>query len=66
MSLERKLAGILTTMAVIAIPAMAFIIHLPHEQKMDHSMLYLVLVALSVLVIVHHLVILYPGRHATL
>lgn len=66
MSLERKLAGILTTMAVIAIPAMAFIIHLPHEQKMDHSMLYLVLVALSVLVIVHHLVILYPGRHGKL
>lgn len=66
MSLERKLAGILTTMAVIAIPAMGFIIHLPHYQKMDHSMLYLVLAALSVLLIVHHLVILYPGRYGKL
>ncbi len=66
MNLERKLAGILTTLAVIAIPATAFIIHLPHEQEIDYSALYLVLAALCVLVIVHHMVILYPGRHGKL
>ncbi|MBC7247528.1 MAG: hypothetical protein H5T73_07100 [Actinobacteria bacterium] len=66
MNMERKLAGILTIMAIIAIPLTALIIHLPHEQEMDHSMLYLVLAALGVLVIVHHLVILYPSRHGRL
>ncbi len=66
MSLERKLAGILTTMAAIALPVMAFVIHLPHREEMDHSMLYLAFAALFVLVIVHNLVSLYPSKHGKL
>lgn len=63
MDFRRNLTGILTTIALIGIPMMAFIIHLPHDQKMDHSMLYLVLAALSVLLIVYNQVLLYPSKH---
>ncbi|WP_287155690.1 ATP-binding protein [Candidatus Solincola tengchongensis] len=59
---RRRLAEQLTLFAVVGITATAFIIHLPHEQKMDHSMLYVFLAALAVLVLAHHLVLLYPSR----
>ncbi len=62
MDFRRKLAGQLTAFAVAGILAAALIIHLPHAQKMDHSMLYVILAALSVLVLAHHLILLYPSR----
>ena len=63
MELERRLAGILTVVAVVAIPATAFIIHLPHGQDMDFSVLYVALAAVAVLVVAQNLVFLYPSRH---
>jgi len=66
MGLQRKLAAIVTTMAVVAIPAMALIIHLPHQQETDYSMLYLALAALSILVMVYNLIAYYPSKHGKL
>jgi signal transduction histidine kinase len=66
MELERRLAGILTLMAVAAIPATAFLIHLPHGQEIDYSMLYLALAALTVLVTVQNMVLFYPSKHGKL
>ena len=66
MELERRLAGILTMVAVAAIPATAVIIHLPHGQEVDLSALYLSLAAMTVLVIVQYVVIFYPSRHGRL
>jgi len=59
---QRKLAEQLTAFAAVGILAAALIIHLPHDQKMDHSMLYVILAALSILVFAHHLILLYPSR----
>lgn len=61
MDFQRKLAGQLTAFAAAGILAVAFIIHLPHEQEMDHSMLYVVLAAVSALVLAHHVILLYPS-----
>ncbi len=66
MDLSRRLAGLFTVTAVIAIPAAAFLIHLPHAQKMDHSMLYVVLALLSLFVLVYNLGLLYPSKHGRL
>jgi signal transduction histidine kinase len=66
MELERRLAGILTIVAVVAIPATAFIIHLPHWQEMDYSAIYLALAALTVLVTVQNMVLFYPSKHGRL
>ncbi len=66
MELERRLAGILTVLAVVAIPSTAFIIHLPHGQEMDHSVLYLALAALAVLVTVQNMILFYPSKHGRL
>lgn len=66
MELERRLAGILTILAVVAIPATAFIIHLPHGQEVDLSALYLSLAAMTVLVIAQNLIIFYPSKHGRL
>ncbi len=62
MDFRKRLAGQLTVLAAASVVVVAFIIHLPHGQEMDHSMLYVVLAALSVLVLAHHLVLLYPSR----
>jgi len=66
MELERRLAGILTILAVVAIPATAFIIHLPHGQEMDYSVLYLALAALTVLITVQNMILFYPSKHGRL
>jgi signal transduction histidine kinase len=66
MELERRLAGILTIIAVVAIPATAFLIHLPHGQEIDYSVLYLSLAALTVLVTVQNMALFYPSKHGKL
>jgi len=66
MELERRLAGILTVIAVIAIPASAFIIHLPHGQEIDYSVLYISLAAFTVLVTVLNMALFYPSKHGRL
>ncbi len=66
MELERRLSGILTVVAVVAIPATALIIHLPHEQDIDHSILYVSLMALAALVTVQNMVLFYPSKHGRL
>jgi signal transduction histidine kinase len=66
MQLERRLAIILTMLTVVAIPATALIIHLPHGQEMDFSVLYLALAALAVLVTVQNMVLFYPSKHGRL
>ncbi len=66
MQLERRLVWLLTVAAAVAVPALAVIIHLPHGVEMDHSVLYLCLVAVAVLVTAQNLVFLYPSRHGKL
>lgn len=66
MQLERRLVGILTVMAIVAVPVLAFIIHLPHAQEVDLSVLYMVLASVSVLVVVQNMVIFYPSKHGKL
>ncbi|MBN2027488.1 MAG: hypothetical protein JW854_12080 [Actinobacteria bacterium] len=66
MELERRLAGILTIIAVISIPATAFLIHLPHGQEIDYSVLYISLAALTVLVTVQNMALFYPSKHGRL
>ena len=66
MELERRLAGILTIVALVAIPATALIVHLPHGQEIDYSILYLALAAFAVLTTVQNLVIFYPSKHGRL
>jgi len=66
MELERRLAGILTIIAVVAIPATAFIIHLPHGQEIDYSVLYISLAALTVLITVQNMALFYPSKHGRL
>ncbi len=66
MQLERRLVWLLTVAAAVAVPALAVIIHLPHGVEMDHSMLYLCLVAVAVLVTAQNLFLLYPSGHGKL
>ncbi|NPV60306.1 MAG: hypothetical protein HPY75_11705 [Actinobacteria bacterium] len=66
MQLERRLAWLLTVAAAVAVPALAIIIHLPRGVEMDHSALYLCLVAVAVLVTAQNLVMLYPSKHGKL
>lgn len=66
MGLQRRLASIVTAMAVLAIPTLAVIVHLPHGQEIDYSMLYLALAALAILVMVYNLIAYYPSRHGKL
>jgi signal transduction histidine kinase len=66
MELERRLARILTIIAIVAIPVMAIIIHLPHSQEMDFSVLYIALAALAVLIAVQNMVLFYPSKHGRL
>lgn len=66
MGFERKLAGILTMLAIAAIPATVLIAHLPHGQEMDYSAIYLALAALTVLVTIQNMVFYYPSRHGKL
>ncbi|MEW6554840.1 MAG: ATP-binding protein [Actinomycetota bacterium] len=66
MELERRLARILTVVAIVAIPVTAIIINLPHSQEMDYSVLYTALAALAVLIAVQNMVIFYPSKHGRL
>lgn len=66
MDLERRLTGLLTMLAVAAIPATALIIHLPHGQEIDYSVLYLALAALIVLVTVENMILYNPSKHGKL
>jgi signal transduction histidine kinase len=66
MNLERRLAGVLTIVAVIAIPVSAFLIHLPHGQEIDYSIIYISLAAMTVLVIVQNMILFYPSKHGKL
>ncbi|MDI6831471.1 MAG: ATP-binding protein [Actinomycetota bacterium] len=66
MQLERRLAWLLTVAAAVAVPVLAVIIHLPHREEMDHSVLYLCLAAVAVLVTAQNLVLLYPSRQGKL
>lgn len=64
--MDRRITVSLTTLALIAIPAALLVIHLPHAQETDLSMLYLVLAALAVLAVVHNLFAYYPSKHGKL
>ena len=66
MQLERRLAWLLTVVTAVAVPALAVIVHLPRGVEMDHSALYLCLVAVAVLVAAQNLVMLYPSKHGKL
>ena len=66
MDLERRLAVILTVVAAVAIPVTALLIHLPHAQEIDYSILYLSLAALVVLVGVQNMILFYPSKHGKL
>jgi signal transduction histidine kinase len=66
MDLERRLAVILTVVAAAAIPVTALLIHLPHAQEIDYSILYLSLAALVVLVGVQNMILFYPSKHGKL
>lgn len=66
MNLERRLAMILTVVAVAAVPATALLIHLPHGQDIDYSILYLSLAAIVVLVSVQNMILFYPSKHGKL
>jgi signal transduction histidine kinase len=66
MDLERKLAGLITLMSLVAIPVSVIIFHLPHGQDIDYSIFYLALVALIVLVTVLNMVVYYPSKHGKL
>ena len=66
MDLERRLAVILTIVAVVAIPVSALLIHLPHGQEIDYSILYLSLAALAVLMTVQNMTLFYPSKHGKL
>ena len=66
MEFERKLAGILTVVAIMALPTTVLIIHLSHGQEIDYSVIYLALAALAVLVAIQNLVIFNPSKHGKL
>ena len=66
MGLERRLAGLITILFMVAIPATAVIVHLPHGQEIDHSVLYITLTALAVLAIAHNIILRYPSKHGKL
>lgn len=66
MELERRLAGILTVIAVAAIPAILFLVHLPHGQEIDYSVIYISLAALTVLVTLQNMMLFYPSKHGRL
>jgi signal transduction histidine kinase len=66
MDLERRLAGLITAMAVVAIPVTAIIIHLPHGQEIDYSIQYMAMAALIVLVTVLNMILYYPSKHGKL
>jgi signal transduction histidine kinase len=57
---------ILTVVAVAAVPATALLIHLPHGQDIDYSILYLSLAAIVVLVSVQNMILFYPSKHGKL
>ena len=60
------MAVILTIVAVAAIPVSALLIHLPHGQEIDYSILYLTLAALAVLMTVQNMILFYPSKHGKL
>lgn len=66
MEFNRKLAGIITMLAIAGIPATALLIHLPHEQEIDYSVIYISLASLFVLVTVFNMVVYYPSKHGKL
>lgn len=66
MDFDKKLARILTMMAAASLPAVAVIIHLPHEGDIDYSVLYLIMAAMAVLVIIYNMVTFYPSKHGKL
>ncbi|MDY6794088.1 MAG: ATP-binding protein [Actinomycetota bacterium] len=63
MEFDRKLAGILTMLAIAGIPSTVLIVHLPHGQEIDYSVVYISLVALVILITVFNMVIYYPSKH---
>jgi signal transduction histidine kinase len=66
MDLERRLAWVVTILAAVAIPITLVLVHLPHAQQIDYSVLYLALAAMVVLIIVQNLVLYYPSKQGKL
>ena len=66
MELERRLAGLITTLAVVGIVATTIIIQLPHGQEIDYSVQYVALAAIAILVTVLNMVTYYPSKHGKL
>lgn len=66
MELERRLVWIVTILAIIAIPVTLVLIHLPHPQQIDYSVMYLAVAAMAVLIIVQNLILYYPSKQGKL
>lgn len=66
MKFERKLAGLLTIIAIVSLPVAVLIAHLTHGQEIDYSVIYLALTALAVLVVIQNLVIYNPSKYGKL
>lgn len=66
MELQRRLAGILTLLALLGIPLTLVILQLKHGQDIDYSMMYMAFAAIAVLVVVQNLVLYYPSKHGRL
>jgi signal transduction histidine kinase len=63
MSFEKRVLSLLNILAVIAIPVLLVIIHLPHPEPIDYSVIYMVLGSLAFLFIAGNLLITYPSSH---
>ncbi|MHB8780868.1 MAG: sensor histidine kinase, partial [Candidatus Geothermincolia bacterium] len=60
MPFERKLTSILTTICLVAIPAVAAILYLPHREPIDYPVVILALLTISVTVLVLNLSNIFP------
>jgi signal transduction histidine kinase len=63
MSFEKRVLSLLNILAAVAIPVLLVIIHLPHPETIDYSVIYMVLGSLAFLFIVGNLLITYPSSH---
>jgi signal transduction histidine kinase len=66
MDLERRLSWVVTILAIVAIPVTLVLIHLPHPQEIDYSVLYLAVAAMAVLIVVQNLILYYPSQQGKL
>ena len=63
MSFEKRVLSSLNILVIIAIPMMLVIVHLPHSQPIDYSIIYLVLGGWALMFIVGNLLVTHPSTH---